>query len=297
MVIQTSATTTSYRGRFAPTPSGPLHFGSVIAALGSYLEARHHDGQWLLRFDDLDQPRVQPGAADSILRDLESLGLEWDETPVYQSHNPRIYEEKLEQLQRAGQTYACGCSRREVRGVYTGKCRNGLEAGRQARSIRLRVPTDDMEFHDRLHGLQRFNLTRCTGDFIIRRADHIIAYHLTTVIDDAAAGITDIVRGSDLLASTAPQIRLQQILQYPTPAYLHLPVALDANSRKISKQNRAPPIAGQPPSQVLWQALEFLGQAPEAGLETVPIRDLLDWAIQHWDSSTIPPLNRQTAQT
>lgn len=297
MVPNKSSGGSPYRGRFAPTPSGPLHFGSVVAALGSYLEARNHNGEWLLRIEDLDRPRIRPGAADSILRDLERLGLEWDDEPVYQQHNLQAYEQVLQQLKNQGLTYDCGCTRREVRGAYTGTCRNGLAADRRARSIRLRVPAGNIQFHDRLHGKQSFDLMQSTGDFIVRRADHIIAYHLAVVIDDAAAGITDIVRGADLLDSTAPQILLQQLLHYPAPDYLHLPIALDANSRKISKQNHAPPIADQPASQVLWQALDFLGQQPAPDLQRATPRTLLDWATEHWDSTVIPRHNRQPGRT
>lgn len=293
MVPNKSSGGTPYRGRFAPTPSGPLHFGSVIAALGSYLEARCRRGQWLVRIDDLDQARMQPGAADSILQDLERLGLEWDNEPVYQSRRLESYQPALQRLQDAGHTFDCGCSRRETRGLYPGTCRYGLANGRRARSIRLRVPDKHIEFTDRLYGPQSVDLARQVGDFVIRRADRIIAYHLAVVVDDADSGITGIVRGADLLDSTAPQILLQQLLAYPTPVYLHLPVALDANSRKISKQNNAAAIAEQPPAQVLWQALDFLGQDPEPQLAHATAQDVLAWAVRHWDIVKIPLANRQ----
>ncbi|MDZ7735998.1 MAG: tRNA glutamyl-Q(34) synthetase GluQRS [Gammaproteobacteria bacterium] len=285
--------TTPYRGRFAPTPSGPLHFGSVIAALGSYLEARSRHGEWLVRIEDLDQPRMRRGAADSILRDLERLGLEWDNEPVYQSRRLESYQQALQRLQDGGHTFDCGCTRREVKGIYAGTCRNGLAGGRQARSVRLRVPDRHIEFTDRLQGPQSVDLFRQVGDFIIRRADHIIAYHLAVVIDDADTGITDIVRGADLLDSTAPQILLQQLLDYPTPEYLHLPVALGMDGRKISKQNHAAAIADQPPAQVLWQALNFLGQEPDPRLAQGTTGDILTWAGRYWNVTKIPLANRQ----
>jgi len=264
----------------------------VIAALGSYLEARSRGGQWLIRIEDLDQDRMQPGAADSILQDLERLGLEWDNEPVYQSRRFESYQQALQRLQDAGHTFDCGCSRRETRGLYPGTCRYGLANGRRARSIRLRVPERYVEFTDCLHGPQSVDLARQVGDFVIRRADHIIAYHLAVVVDDADNNITGIVRGADLLDSTAPQILLQQLLNYSTPAYMHLPVVLGADSRKISKQNHAPAIADQPPAQVLWQALDFLGQDPEPQLARATAQDILAWAVRHWDITKIPLTNR-----
>ncbi len=279
------------RGRFAPTPSGPLHFGSVIAALGSYLQARSQQGEWLVRIDDIDRPRVQPGAADSILKSLERLGLYWDGEPVYQSRQVEKYDEVLQTLAGGGHTFACGCTRAEARGIYAGTCRAGLADGRQPRSLRLRVPDRDLTLTDRLSGSRSISLVREVGDFIIRRADHIVAYHLAVVVDDAEAGITEIVRGTDLLESTAPQILLQQLLDYPTPAYLHLPLALDGNNRKISKQNHAPAIAEQSAPEILWQALTFLGQAPATDLRQSACDDILAWAIQYWDIGKIPRHN------
>lgn len=279
---------TLYRGRFAPTPSGPLHFGSVIAALGSYLRARNQGGQWLVRLEDLDHPRVRRGAADSILRDLERLGLDWDGEPVYQSRRIEQYQQALQLLEQGGHAYSCGCTRREVKGLYDGICRNGLPAGREPRSLRLRVPDQDIIFDDGLQGTQSFNLVSCAGDFILRRADSIIAYHLAVVIDDAASGMTEIVRGADLLEATAPQILLQQLLHYPTPGYLHLPVVYNRYGRKFSKQNHADPIAMQPASSVLYEALRFLGQKPAVELQKAPVAEIVAWAVEHWDSGNVP---------
>lgn len=277
-----------YHGRFAPTPSGPLHFGSVVAALGSYLQARRHGGRWSLRIEDLDQPRVSHGAADSILRDLERLGLLWDGEPVYQSQRLPHYEAALERLSQRGLTFACGCSRREVRGIYPGTCRNNLPAGRTPRSLRLRAPVNIIRFDDQLQGPQHIDLQTVIGDVILRRADGVFAYHLAVVTDDAEGGINEIVRGADLLDSTAPQIALQRLLELPTPRYLHLPVALDRYGRKISKQNHAPPIGQQAPAGVLFEALRFLAQSPEAGLSRATVDELLAWAQEHWEVDKIP---------
>lgn len=291
-VPRNSSEGTSYHGRFAPTPSGPLHFGSVVTALGSYLQARSHGGYWSLRFEDLDAARIQNGAADSILRDLERLGLAWDGEPGYQSRHHAHYEAALEHLSHQGLIFACGCSRREVRGIYPGSCRDGLPAGRKPRSLRLRIPGETVTFKDRLQGRQVIDLQNEVGDFIVRRADNITAYHLAVVVDDAEAGITEVVRGADLLDATAPQIVLQRLLNKTTPDYLHLPLALDPSGRKISKQDHAPPISGQPPADVLLEALHFLGQNPDPELRQAPVIEILDWAQIHWRLRQIPCHNR-----
>lgn len=279
---------TPYHGRFAPTPSGPLHFGSVIAAYASYLRARSCGGRWSLRIDDLDRPRVKPGATDSILRDLERLGLYWDGQPVVQSTQPEKYRSALAELQASGNTFVCGCTRAEVRGVYPGTCRQGLPAGRTARSIRVRIPAESIAFTDYLQGDIVTAIAETSGDFIVRRADGIIAYHLATVVDDAEAGVTEVARGADLLESTAPQILLQRMLDLVLPDYLHLPVALDERGRKISKQNHAPPIAGQNPADVLCDVLAFLGQQPDHQLREAEVKDVHDWALAHWRLDKIP---------
>ncbi|MCS3902700.1 glutamyl-Q tRNA(Asp) synthetase [Methylohalomonas lacus] len=282
-----------YHGRFAPTPSGALHFGSVIAALGSYLQARASNGLWSVRIDDLDKRREAAGAADVIRRDLEHLGLQPDQAIVYQSERLADYQAALARLQTAGYIFACGCTRREAVGIYPGTCRNGLPPGRKARSLRLRVPARRIHFRDALQGVQDIDLTTQVGDFVVHRADGVIAYHLATVVDDAAADISEVVRGADLLAATAPQILLQELLELPTPAYLHLPVAQDQQGRKISKQNHARPIADQPAAQVLVAALAFLGQQPPAQLEQAATTTVLDWAVEHWQPARIPAYNPQ----
>lgn len=282
------STFTPYHGRFAPTPSGPLHFGSLIAALGSYLQARARGGSWSVRIDDLDQEREQPGAAEAIVRDLERLGLVSDYPITYQSRRLDDYEAALTKLHAAGQLFDCGCSRRESGDVYPGTCRGGLPPGRRPRSLRVRVPERGIHFKDRLCGPQSVDLRKQTGDFIVRRADRVVAYHLALVVDDAEAGITEVVRGADLLAATAPQILLQQLLALPTPEYMHLPVACDAHGQKISKQNHARPIGDQPVAEVLYQALTFLGQQPVPALLQASTQTILAWGIEHWDVNRIP---------
>ena len=286
-----------YRGRFAPSPTGPLHFGSLVAALASFLDARAAGGEWLVRMEDLDKPREVPGAADAILRTLEAFGLHWDGEVVRQSARGEAYAEALAALARAGHSYPCGCSRRElaehgrpgVEGlVYPGTCREGLPPGKAPRAIRVRVPEERLGFDDRLLGPQHQDLALEVGDFVVRRADDIVAYQLAVVVDDAWQGITDVVRGADLLASTARQIHLQRCLGLPTPRYLHLPVAVNAAGEKLSKQTHAPPVDDSRPGPALFSALRFLGQAPPASLANTPVEELLGWARAHWNPGAIP---------
>ncbi len=286
-----------YRGRFAPSPSGPLHFGSLVAALGSYLDARANGGEWLVRMDDLDTPRVVPGAADDILRTLEALGLEWDGEILHQSHRSERYRAALAELERLGVAYPCACTRKEIAdsalsrdgaAVYPGTCRAGLPPGRQARTMRLRVDEQTLEFSDGVQGIIHQNLARECGDFVIRRADGLFAYQLATVVDDAAQGITHVVRGSDLLYSTPRQMVLQQLLNLPTPHYAHLPVAVNARHEKLSKQTRAPAVSTAHPVLVWRAALDFLGQALPAGAADADLEDLRRWARENWQRSRVP---------
>jgi len=278
-----------YLGRFAPSPTGPLHFGSLVAALASWLDARAANGKWLLRIEDLDQPREQPRAVDQILRTLDAFGLDWDEEVVFQSRRGDLYRAALEALAARGATYWCGCSRKEVADsslglaadrapIYPGTCRAGL-AGKTARALRLRTPLEPIRFVDRVQGPQRQSVEREVGDFVLLRADGMYAYQLAVVVDDAAQGVTDVVRGADLLDSTARQIYLQQLLGYATPRYLHVPVAVNAAGEKLSKQTGALPIDLRQPETVLKRALAFLNQAPPDGLGA---RELLDWARRNW---------------
>src|SRR6185436_14668207 len=239
-------------GRFAPSPSGPLHFGSLVAALASWLDARAAGSRWLVRIGDLDHPRVQHGAADQILRTLDRLGLYWDGEVIFQSRRIALYEQALA---RPGDTYLCGCSRREIADsavslaadgaqVYPGTCRAGLAPGKTARALRVRI-AGTISFQDRVQGSLHQDLEREVGDFVLRRADGQFAYQLAVVVDDAAQGITDVVRGADLLESTPRQIYLQRLLGYATPRYLHVPVAIDARGDKLSKHTGARPIDRQ----------------------------------------------------
>ena len=282
----------AYTGRFAPTPSGPLHFGSIIAALAGYLDARRSGGRWLLRIDDLDPPRIRPGAVDNILYTLESLGLHWDAEVAYQSRRGEAYRAALTNLQERGLIYPCYCPRRLIRGrPYPGTCRSRGDAPPPTRRHALRVLAgeDRMEFEDAVQGGFSQSLQEETGDFIVRRADGLIAYHLANVVDDAWLGITHVVRGADLLPATPPQMRLQQLLGLPVPAYCHVPVALMPDGVKISKSADAGHVlqhAGA--ARVIVHALRFLGQSPAPALERATPEEVLDWALDNWRRSAVP---------
>lgn len=285
-----------YRGRFAPSPSGPLHFGSLVAAVGSYLDARSRGGSWLVRIEDLDKPRVIPGAAEDILRTLEAFGLAWDGPVVKQSLRLDAYHNALHELRQAGALYACGCSRREIADsgilgiegyVYPRTCRNGLTAGRRARAWRVRTE-GALSFDDRVQGAIEQDLEREVGDFVLYRADRIYAYQLAVVIDDAEQGITDIVRGADLLDSTPRQLHLQKLLKLPRPAYAHLPVAVNARGEKLSKQTRASPVVRERAADALQRALRFLGHAPPAEMAGAGAAELLTWAVKNWRIDRVP---------
>ncbi len=276
-------------GRFAPTPSGPLHFGSLVAALGSWLEARSRGGRWFLRIDDLDGPRVRPGADRSILHTLEAFGLYWDGEVQYQSPFRELYQEAFERLREAGTLFPCACTRREVGGgPYPGTCRSGLPGGRSGRSWRFRLPAGDLLIHDRLQGTRRLRLAEHCGDFVVLRSDGLHAYHLATVIDDARMGVTEVVRGADLLAATGCQKLLRGALALPQPDHAHLPVAVTVQGTKLSKREQAPAIDMERPGAVLWRALRFLGHQPPPGLEQAPAARLLEWALAHWELAKVP---------
>jgi len=287
----------SYRGRFAPSPTGPLHFGSLIAAVGSFLEARSRKGEWLVRIDDLDPPREEPGASDEILRTLEACGMEWDGDIVYQSTRRDAYHAALHSLRGRGLIYPCACSRREIADsaiegidgpVYPGTCRNGLPPLRSARVWRVRTDRRLVEFIDVLQGCVAQRLEINVGDYVLYRADQVYAYQLAVVVDDAEQGITDVVRGADLLSSTPRQLYLQKLLGYPTPKYLHLPVALNSTGEKLSKQTLAPAVNRAEPLAWLWQVLRFLGQKPPQDLMLGTLDDFWKWAISHWQPNNIP---------
>lgn len=283
-----------YIGRFAPSPSGPLHFGSLVAAVGSYLDARAHGGDWLVRMEDLDPPREMAGAADDILRTLETFGLHHDGEILFQSRRHDAHQSVLDRLIDQELAYPCACTRSEIReagtpnGIYPGTCRNGLAPGRKERSVRLRVDDAVIRFVDRLQGPVEENLAEQTGDFILRRADGLYAYQLAVVIDDAEQGVTDIVRGADLLDSTARQICLQQQLGQATPRYLHLPVAVKPDGAKLSKQTFAAPLDPHQPTRQLARALRFLGHPVPDAQTRKPPTDFLQWATGIWDTDLLP---------
>ncbi len=278
---------TTYIGRFAPSPTGALHFGSLVAAVGSYLQARAAGGQWLIRIEDLDPPRVVPGSEARILEDLARFGMESDGPIVRQSDRSEAYEAALEALDRAGFLFPCACTRSELPpGPYPGTCRRGLPPGREGRSLRVRVEDRILRFTDRLQGPQAENLAETSGDFVVRRADGYYAYQLAVVVDDAWQGITEIVRGADLLDSTGRQRHLQEALGLPKPQTLHLPIVLDADGRKLGKRFGADPVERLPTLDALGAALTFLGHQPPAH---GTVAERWDWALAHWDPAHIPP--------
>jgi glutamyl-Q tRNA(Asp) synthetase len=278
-----------YRGRFAPSPTGPLHFGSLVAALGSFLQARARHGEWLVRIDDLDSGRNRSGAADDILRTLDALGLHADGAIARQSERRSHYLDALADLRRRDLIFDCGCTRREtVNRPYPGTCRGGLPSGRRSRSLRLKIPDGEFAIRDAIQGEFHQNLRSVTGDIVVRRADGVIAYHLATVIDDALQGVSEVVRGADLLDTTPCQALLARMLGFGPPAYAHLPVAVDQAGRKLSKQNDAPALDSRRPSLALARALAFLGHAPPPALAGAPCRDLLEWGMAAWSLDRVP---------
>ncbi|MDX9995461.1 MAG: tRNA glutamyl-Q(34) synthetase GluQRS [Rhodocyclaceae bacterium] len=282
-------------GRFAPSPTGPLHFGSLVAALGSCLEARKRGGRWLVRMEDVDQPRCRPEHASDILRTLDAFGFEWDGAVMVQSTRTERYREVLETLKRAGSVYPCGCTRAELADVtigidgapvYPGTCRAGLPPGKPARAWRLRVG-GAVDFDDLVQGPQHQDLPHDVGDCVLLRADGWFAYQLAVVVDDADQGIDHVVRGADLIHSTARQIFLQRRLGHPTPQYAHLPVAVDATGAKLSKQTRAAPVDPRHPAPALFAAARFLGQNPPGECRLAGA-DFWAWAMQNWRLDRVP---------
>lgn len=288
---------TAYRGRFAPSPTGPLHFGSLVAAVGGFLQARQQHGEWLLRVEDIDPPREVAGAADEILRTLDAFGLHWDGPVVHQSRRADAYRDALEHLTRRGAIYPCACSRSEIADssvtgidglVYPGTCRDGLPAGRPARALRVRTDDAVIEFSDRWQGVVGRRPETAFGDFVVRRADGQIAYQLAVVVDAAAQAITEVVRGADLLESTPRQIHLQRLLELRTPAYAHLPVVVHAAGAKLSKQTAAARVDADNPLPVLWLALRHLGQDPPAELHKADLDEFWRYAIANWRADSVP---------
>lgn len=300
-----SAATGRPAGRFAPSPTGPLHVGSLVAAVGSWLFARRAGARWLVRMEDLDAPRVVPGCADDILRTLESLGFEWDGDVLFQGGRGEAYAAALERLKALGAAYPCGCSRAEIARAaaaphgeddevpYPGTCRGGLAPGRTARAWRVRVGGEVVRFEDALMGGRAFDLSATCGDFVVRRADGLFAYQLAVVVDDAWQGVSQVVRGADLLASTPRQILLQRLLGLPVPEYAHLPLVTAPGGGKLSKRDGAVSLAagrdlGRDGAGLLASALAFLGQSPPADASRMPCRELLARAASAFDPARIP---------
>ena len=292
---------TRYRGRFAPSPTGPLHFGSLVAALASYCDARAAGGEWLLRIEDVDAPRACLGAEGQIVTALDRYGFAWDGEIVRQSDRIPLYDDALARLRAAGLAYTCACTRRELEvsplgiageHVYPGTCRDGIPAsrnGRRQRAWRVRVANAIIECNDRLQGAQRQALARDVGDFVVRRADGLFAYQLAVVVDDAEQGITAVVRGADLLASTPRQVLLQKLLGLSTPSYLHVPVAINDAGEKLSKQTRATALPDSP-LPTLLAAWRFLGQEPPADTPG-DVAEFWRWAHAAWKVSQLPPVS------
>lgn len=292
-------------GRFAPSPTGPLHLGSLVAAVGSYALARRAGGRWLLRIEDLDAPRVVPGAAEDFFRTLEVLGFAWDGEVVWQSRRTEAYQAALERLLAAGAAYPCGCTRAEIARVssaphagdegqvYPGTCRSGLPPGKAVRAIRVRVGEAAPVFTDAIQGPVETCLAAASGDFVVQRADGLFAYQLAVVVDDAAAGVTQVVRGADLLSSTARQLHLLARLGLPAPVYAHLPLVTGPEGAKLSKRDCAVSVAAgrdlaRDGGRLLTACLRFLGQSPPEELRGAPAREVLAWAAVFFDLHRVP---------
>jgi len=285
-----------YVGRFAPTPSGPLHFGSLVTALASWLDARSHQGQWLVRIEDLDPPREMPGASDQILETLDALGLYWDGPVLYQSQRSSAYQEALAKLESKGLAYPCSCTRKELSGqpIYPGYCRQAVCHPERPQAWRFQVnPKQTVEWHDGVQGQQSWLLEQL-GDPVIRRKDHLWAYQLAVVVDDLCQGITHLVRGIDLLSSTPWQISLVDSLQVKKTSfhYSHLPIIVNQAGQKLSKQNLAPAIDAQQASDLLCQALFLLNQPIDSSWRKEKPANILNWAVQHWQLDRVPKVTQ-----
>ncbi len=308
--IVTENKSTPYRGRFAPSPTGPLHFGSLVAAVGSYLDARANQGEWRVRIENIDAPREVPGASRDILMLLEKLSMYWDGEVVYQRERHALYHEALAMLEKQNLTYICTCSRREIADssimgiegpVYPGTCRNTAQhphspyRQNRQRAVRVRTDNQPVAFTDAVQGYVIQRLDKAIGDFVLHRADGIFAYQLAVVVDDAAQAITHVVRGADLLNSTPRQMYLQQLLDYATPAYMHLPVVTNTKGEKLSKQTFAAPVTQFNVLFQLVSALRFLGQNPPDDLLDSSLETFWHWAIRHWNPANITATGNQAA--
>lgn len=308
MTAETVSKQHKYCGRFAPSPTGPLHFGSLVTALASFLDARANGGRWLVRMEDIDATRCLPGVDADILKTLAAFGLEWDGDVLYQNvpASQERYQHALQQLRAAGLIYPCGCSRKEIADsapigiegpVYPGTCRAGLVPGKKARAERIIVSEPEITFEDRVQGPLSQSLVKQIGDFVLHRADGCFSYQLAVVVDDAYQSVTDVVRGVDLLLSTPRQIYLQQMLQLPQPSYAHIPLAVNQLGLKLSKQNLARAIDVNAPSVALYRALLFLGQQVPNDAEYWSSQAIIDWAIDHWQLQSVPRLRSIICET
>lgn len=283
-------------GRYAPSPTGPLHFGSLIAALASFCHARSQGGRWLLRIDDVDASRVVPGADRSIIETLAAFSLTHDGPILYQSQRRGAYAAAVARLRDASLAFDCACSRREAQSgpagiegpIYPGTCRDGLPRGRCARSVRLRADAGVVAVADRIQGRYAQDLAADIGDFVIRRADGVAAYQLATVLDDAEQGVTEVIRGADLLSSTPRQIWIHRCLDLPLPTYGHIPVIVDAAGQKLGKSTGALALDSVRRQAQLVECLALLGQMPPATLAARSVDGVIDWAIDHWDADRVP---------
>ena len=289
----------NYRGRFAPSPTGPLHFGSLVAAVASYLDARHAGGEWLIRIEDVDRQREVPGSADLILTTLAKLGFQWPEPVIRQSQRSALYTKALAQLLDSQAAYYCSCSRAEIAAAgasaafegdelrYPGWCRAGTREPSRPQAVRFRTPSGPLTFIDAIQGAVTIDTQEQVGDFVIRRRDGFFAYQLAVVVDDAEQGVTHIVRGADLLMSTPRQIFLQQALGLPILRYAHVPLATDANGVKLSKSAGSAAIDLERPGLELWRVLEFLRQDPPPELRNKEVPAIWNWAIEHWNPALL----------
>lgn len=292
-------------GRFAPSPTGPLHFGSLVSALASYLSARSSNGRWLVRIEDVDTPRTVAGSACAILHLLERLALHWDGPVVCQSNRTSLYHAAFERLKDANLVYPCTCSRAEIAshsptaiaGVYPGWCRNGPRSPERVPAWRLRTPDSVIAFNDRFQGVIHQAVAQASGDFVVLRSDGLFAYQLAVVVDDACQGVTEVVRGADLLDSTARQIHLLHCLGLTTPQYGHVPLAVTPGGHKLSKREQAPMLDPAQGAGALVAALEFLGQRPAPGLERATPATVVEWALEHWKPAAVPPATAIEAAT
>ncbi|WP_220719011.1 tRNA glutamyl-Q(34) synthetase GluQRS [Agarivorans litoreus] len=282
-----------YVGRFAPSPSGPLHLGSLVAAVGSYLQARHHQGQWLVRIEDIDPPREQVGASKLILHQLEQFGLHWDGEVLHQSQRLEAYQDQINRWLNQDRAYFCQCTRKQIKasgGYYLGTCRN-LQLSRQGHAVRLQSARAIEQFEDVAYGTVNIPAALAKEDFIIKRRDGLYAYNLAVSLDDAEQGITEVVRGADLILTTGRQLAIFELLAKPAPNYLHLPLVLDESGNKLSKQNHAPSISGKQNQQLLLQALRYLGQTSEADWLELSCEQILIKALANWRLSALPKIS------